>query len=71
MLVTKIKKHCGLCDWTAESSFKLLIEMTSKMSSQRKEANMKLKVNVYSIMSKIENESPHKTIFKYQQQISR
>lgn len=52
MLVTKIKKISGLCDLTAESNFKLLIEMTSKMSSQRKEANMKLKVNVYSIMFK-------------------
>lgn len=37
------KNISGLCDMTAESSFKLLIEMSSKMSSQRKEANMKLK----------------------------
>lgn len=71
MLVTKIKNISGLCDLTAKGRFKLVIEMSSKVSSQRKKANMKLKVNVYSIMSKIENESPHKTEFKHQQQINR
>lgn len=53
MLVTKIKNISGLCDLTAKSRFKLIIEMSSKVSSQRKEANMKLKVNVDSIMFKI------------------